>query len=130
MPLTPADEELLRGRNFAHFATLEPDGSPHSTVLWVDTANGFVLVNTAVGRRKDRNVRRDPRISVSVHGQENPYAWLLVLGTVEEMVEGDEAERHIDFLSRKYHDEAWEYVAGQRRVMYRIRPDRVIRSGA
>ncbi len=128
--LTTADVELLEGRNFAHLTTLMPDGSPHSTPLWVDAAGGFVLVNTAFGRVKDGNVRRDPRVTVSVHEQENPYRWVSVQGKVVEMVEGDEAEQHIDLLSRKYDDEPWEYVPGQRRVMYRIRPDRVMRSGA
>lgn len=127
--LTPEDVALLRGRNFAHFVTIDPDGSPHSTPVWIDADDdGAVLVNTALGRRKDRDVRRDPRVAVSVYEQENPYRWLSVSGTVVEIVEGAEALAHIDVLSRKYSAMPWEPVPGQVRVRYRIRPDRVARS--
>ena len=128
--LTEADRGLLRGRNYAHFVTLDPDGSPRSTPVWIDVDDdAHLLVNTAVDRVKDRNVRRDPRVAVSVFAQEAPYRWLSVTGTVVELVTGDEAERHIDELSHRYDDTAWVYQPGQARVMYRIRPDRVRRSG-
>lgn len=127
--LTPEDVALLRGRNFAHFVTIDPDGSPHSTPVWIDADDdGAVLVNTALGRRKDRDVRRDPRVAVSVYEQENPYRWLSVSGTVVEIVEGAEALAHIDALSRKYSAMPWEPVPDQVRVRYRIRPDRIARS--
>ena len=130
MRLDEEDLAVLRARNFAHFVTLNPDGSPHSTPLWIDAdEDGHILVNSAVGRRKDRNVRRDPRVAVSVHEQGDPYKWLSVQGTVVSIVTGEEAEAHIDFLNRKYHDSApWEYVPGQQRVLYRIRADAVMRS--
>ena len=127
--LTAEDRALLRGRNYAHFVTLNPDGSPHAAPLWVDADDeGFVLVNTAVGRRKDRNVRRDPRVAVSLHEQEDPYRWLAVQGTVTELVGEPEALAHIGELARRYDDRDWEPVLGQDRVIYRIRPDRVTRS--
>lgn len=127
--LGPEDVALLRERNFAHFVTLNADGTPHSTPVWIDADDdGFILVNTAVGRRKDRDVRRDPRVAVSVHEQENPYRWLSVNGTVVDVVEGDEALAHIDVLSRKYGGKPWEPVQGQLRVRYRIRPDRIAHS--
>lgn len=126
--LSDADLEILHGNNFAHVATIRPDGSPHVTVTWIDAADGHVLVNSAVGRVKDRYLRRDPRVAVTVHEQTNPYRWLRVDGAVAEFVTGDVAERHIDVLNRKYNDgEQWEYVPGQQRVLYRIRPDRVLR---
>lgn len=126
--LSDADLEILHGNNFAHVATIRPDGSPHVTVTWIDAADGHVLVNSAVGRVKDRYLRRDPRVAVTVHEQTNPYRWLRVDGAVAEFVTGDVAERHIDVLNRKYNDgEPWEYVPGQQRVLYRIRPDRVLR---
>jgi PPOX class probable F420-dependent enzyme len=127
--LTDADRELLRGRNYAHFVTLNADGTPQSTPLWIDADDeGHVLVNTAVGRVKDRNVRRDPRVAVSVFAQDDPYRWLSVSGTVVELVTGDEAGSHIDTLSRRYDGKAWTYQPGQQRVLYRIRPDRILRS--
>ena len=127
--LTHGDLELLHGKNFAHVATIGPGCSPHVTVTWVDEADGFVLVDTAAGRVKDRNVLRDPRVTVSVFDQTDPYRWLMVRGSVEERVVGDEAERFINVLSRKYTDEPWEYQPGQIRVLYRIRPERIARSG-
>jgi PPOX class probable F420-dependent enzyme len=129
--LQPGDLVILKGPNFAHFVTLDPDGTPQSTPLWIDADDeGNVLVNTAVGRRKDGNVKRDPRVAISVHKQDDPYTWVSVQGRVIEMREGPQAEEHIDFLNRKYHDgERWTYVEGQRRVLYVIRPDRVTRSG-
>lgn len=129
--LTPEDLELLRGRNYAHFVTLNPDGSPHAAPLWIDADDaGNILVNTAVGRKKDRNVRRDPRVTVSLHEQADPYRWLAVQGTVTELVGEPEALEHIGALARRYDDREWTAVEGQQRVMYRIRPDRVTRSEA
>jgi PPOX class probable F420-dependent enzyme len=126
--LTGADVELLTGRNFAHVAAIRPDGTPHVTVVWIDAADDRVLVNSAVGRVKDRYLRRDPRVSVTVHDAADPYRWLRVDGVVEEFVTGEEAERHIDALNRRYHDgEVWTYAVGQQRVIYRIRPERVLR---
>lgn len=126
--LTADDLELLRGRNYAHFVTLNPDGSPHAAPLWIDVDHdGFVLVNTAVGRKKDRNVRRDPRVAVSLHAQDDPYRWLSIRGEVTSFVGEPEALAHIGALARRYDDRAWTPVPGQERVIYRIRPDRVTR---
>jgi PPOX class probable F420-dependent enzyme len=126
--LSDEDLGLFRGKNFAHLAVIRPDGSPHVTVTWIDAADGRILVNTAVGRVKDRYVRADPRVSVTLHDEADPYRWIRVDGVVEEFVTGEEAERHIDELNRRYHDgEAWTYTEGQRRVIYRIRPDRILR---
>jgi PPOX class probable F420-dependent enzyme len=126
--LTRDDVDLLTGLNFAHLAVVRPDGTPHVTVTWIDAADRFVLVNSAVGRVKDRYLRRDPRVSVTLHDERDPYRWIRIDGTVEEFVTGDEAERHIDALNRRYHDgEAWSYTPGQQRVIYRIRPRRILR---
>lgn len=127
--LNDFDLELLRGENFAHIVTLRRDGSPQATVVWIDAdaGRGHVLVNTAVGRAKDRNLRRDPRVSISVHDQRDPGRYVAIGGTVVEFVTGDEADRHIDFLSRKYDGEPWTAVPNQERVLYRIRPDRFLR---
>ena len=129
--LTDGDRELLRGRNYAHFVTLNPDGSPHAAPLWIDVDDdGFVLVNTAVGRKKDRNVRRDYRVAVSLHAQEDPYRWLAIQGTVTSFVGEPEALEHIGTLARRYDDRAWTRVPGQERVIYRIHPERVTRGDA
>jgi PPOX class probable F420-dependent enzyme len=126
--LTDSDYRLLQGTNFAHVSVNRPDGPPHVTVVWIDAQDGHVLVNTAAGRVKDRLVHVDPRVTVSVHQEGDAYRWLRVEGTVTGFVTGEEADRHIDALNRKYHDgEPWEPVPGQERVIYRIRPDRILR---
>ena len=127
--LNDFDLEMLRGLNYAHFVTLRPDGSPQSTVVWVDAdaERDQVLVNTAVGRLKERNLRRDPRVSVSVHDERDPGRFVSIGGAVEEFVAGEEAERHIDTLRRRYDGESWEPVPGQQRVLLRIRPERILR---
>jgi len=128
--LTDFDRELLHGRNYAHVVTLHPDGRPHVTVTWIDERDGAVLVNTAAGRVKVNNVRHDPRVAVSVYDQADPYRAISIEGEVREIVEGEEAERHIDALNRRYHDdEPWQYRPDQRRVLFLIEPRRVIRRG-
>lgn len=118
--------ELLTGKNFAHVATIRPDGTPHVTITWVDAANGHVLVNTAAGRVKDRHLRQDPRVSLTVRDEHNPFRWVRIDGIVDEFVTGPAADEHIDALSRRYNDgKPWEPEPGQVRVMYRIRPIRV-----
>ena len=130
-PFTAEDRALLTGRNYAHLVTLDPDGRPQATPVWIDVDDeDRVLVNTAVGRRKDRNVRRDPRVAISLHAQDDPYRWLAVQGTVTSSVGEPEALRHIAALARRYDDREWIPVAGQERVIHRIRPDRVTRDRA
>ena len=78
--LTQRQIEFLRRRQFAHVATVNPDGSPHVTALWVDTDGVAVLLNTALGRVKARNLERDPRIAISLVDSENPYDSLTIQG--------------------------------------------------
>ncbi len=126
--LTPRQVEMLKRRNFAHFVTLMADGSPHATPMWVDAADGFVLVNTSVGRVKERNARRDPRVALTVQDRSNGYLWVGIHGTVVEFAtEG--ADEHIDALSRRYGGKRWVPVPAQRRVILRIRPDHVTGQG-
>ncbi|MGH7697336.1 MAG: TIGR03618 family F420-dependent PPOX class oxidoreductase, partial [Candidatus Dormibacteria bacterium] len=79
-PLSEKDLALFRDKNFAHLTTLNPDGSPQTTVLWVDEADGRIMLNTAADRSKVANIRRDPRVAISVHSQENPYASIAITG--------------------------------------------------
>jgi PPOX class probable F420-dependent enzyme len=125
--LTADDLELLRGPNYAQIVTLNADGTPQATVVWVDADERDVLVNTAEGRTKDRNLRRDPRVAVCVVGAGDWHTFASINGSVIERVTGPEAEEHIDRLSRVYDGKPWTPVEGQVRVLYRIRPDRVLR---
>jgi PPOX class probable F420-dependent enzyme len=125
--LNDRDLELLTGPNYATFVTMHDDGLPHSTIIWIDAADGHVVVNTAKGRVKDRNVRRDPRVSVLVIREGDAYDWISVSGTVVDIEEGERAERHIDELSNRYDGHGYSFTEGQVREIVTIRPDRVIR---
>jgi PPOX class probable F420-dependent enzyme len=125
--LTPTDVELLTGRSYATVATMNVDGSPQASITWVDAADGFVLVNTAEGRVKARNLHRDPHVAVLVTHDGDAYDWISITGTVVEAVGEPEALAHIDALSRRYDRKPWDPVEGQTRVIFRIRPDRIVR---
>lgn len=125
--LTGRDVQMLTSPNFATFVTLNLDGSPHATITWVDAADGHVLVNTARGRVKDRNVRANPRVSIAVMHEGDGFDWLSITGTVVGIEEGEHAERHIDELSWRYDGHGYSYTPGQVREIVRIRPDRIIR---
>lgn len=118
--------ELFEKRNFAHLATINPDGSPQVSPVWVDLEDGLIRINTARGRVKDRNMTRDPRVALSIVDQEDPYVRAYVQGTVAEATE-EGAEEHIHDLNEKYHGTR-PYPAltpGMVRVIYKIRPERV-----
>jgi PPOX class probable F420-dependent enzyme len=122
--LTENARKLLKGQNFGHLATVMEDGSPHVSPVWVDCEDNHVLVNTAVGRVKERNMRRDPRVAVSLVEHGNPYNEVHIRGRVVEMIEGDEAWGHIDALHRRYHqtDRPYPRRRGMERIIVRIEP--------
>jgi PPOX class probable F420-dependent enzyme len=118
---------LLDEPNLAFLATVNEDGSPQLSPVWIDREDGTILVNSAVGRTKDRNMRREPRVSISVVDREDDYRKVDIRGRVVDVVEGDEAERHIDKLAKKYVGEEtypWRKET-ERRSLFRIRPERV-----
>jgi PPOX class probable F420-dependent enzyme len=94
--------KLIGEPNLAHLATLMADGSPHVTPVWVDLEGDKVLVNTASGRVKDRNMRRDPRVALSLVSVSDPYERVSIRGRVVDIRNGEEADRHIDKLAKKY----------------------------
>ena len=123
--LSDDDRAILKGKNFGHFVTLMPDGSPHSTPVWVDVGGSYVLVNTAPGRVKERNVRRDARVALSVAEAADPYRWLSIRGrVVETITEG--AREHIDELSMRYNGKP--YPMEGERVVFKIEPEHVARA--
>ncbi len=124
--LSDAQRKLLEKPNYGVLATVRPDGTPQLTTVWVDAENGHVLVNTAEGRYKERYIRRDPRVSLYVRDEEDPYKWLAVTGHAQLVSEG--AEEHIDKLAAKYtgHDTYPWRKEGERRIIIRIEPERVI----
>ena len=103
--------------------TLRKDGSPHSTVVWVEEQDGDVLFNTARGRAKPRNLERDPRASVVVVDPDDMYRWLSVSGPVETTEDG--AAEQIDRLSLKYRGEPTYSGPRDDRITVRLRPEHV-----
>ncbi len=127
--LTDDDRAMFRGRNFAHLATIMPDGAPQASVVWVDVDGDTILVNTAERRVKTENMRRDPRVAISICDQDDPYSRLVIRGTVIEMTH-DGAAAHIDFLAKKYMDRDgyWAHDPEKPRVLVKIRPDAIDRT--
>jgi PPOX class probable F420-dependent enzyme len=124
--ISPGVRRLLEEPNFAHLATVMPDGSPQVTPVWVHYDGTHILVNTAEGRTKPRNVRRDPRIALDLISQTNPYAFAAIRGRVVELTH-EGAEEHIDSLAKKYlgQDRYPFRQPGERRVIFRIEPQSV-----
>lgn len=124
--------DLFERAVVASFATKMSDGTPQVTPVWIDADDeGHVLVNTARGRQKERNVARDPSVGVLVIDPDDPYRYVSIRGTVVDVTE-DGAVDHIDELARLYFDvEEYPNHGDERgpRVVVRIRPDRVITNG-
>ncbi len=127
--LTAADRDLLRAPNYAWVVTLNPDGSPQASITWIGADDTYVYVNTAAGRRKDRNVERDPHVAIAIQRAGDAYRWISVEGVVERRETGPAAESHIDALARAYDGEPWSPVEGQQRVKWHVRPTRIVRYG-
>jgi len=117
--------DLFNKKTFASLATLMPDGSPQVTPVWFEFDGSHILVNSARGRRKDQNMRADPRVALAIPDPENPYRYVEVRGTVEEITE-NRAAAHIDKLAKKYLGvDKYPYAqAGEVRVLYKIKPEK------
>ena len=118
--------KLFEEANFGHLATLMPDGSPQVTPMWVDFDGTHILVNTAEGRQKPRNIRRDPRVAISILRHDSPFSFATVRGRVVEITR-EGAEEHIDRLARKYMgQERYPFrQPGERRIILKIAPEYV-----
>ncbi|MEM0075455.1 MAG: PPOX class F420-dependent oxidoreductase [Nitrososphaerota archaeon] len=121
--------DLIEKPNFGYLATLNKDGSPQVTPVWVDydRENNYVLVNTAIGRVKQKNVKRDPRVSLAVADASNQYNKVIIRGRVVE-VTMDGADEHIDKMAKKYLGKdryPWK-SSSEKRVIIKIKPERVV----
>ena len=130
--LSPGAVALLQEKQLAHFATVMADGSPQVTPVWVDVESdgSYVLINTAEGRLKTRNVERNPHVAVSVVDSQNPWRYVIVRGEiVERRREG--ADEHIDKMAKKYigADTYPFRNPAEQRVILRIKPHHVIEQG-
>lgn len=126
MPATIPDQflDLFQKPAFGMLGTLMPDGHPQVTPVWCDLADGCVLVNSARGRQKDRNLRRDPRVTITIVDPQNWYRYLEIRGRVVEITERG-ADEYIDKLAKKYLGvDKYPYRRpGEVRVLYKIQPE-------
>ena len=119
--------KLFEDPNLLFVGTINPDGSPQVTPVWTHLENGHIAFNTARGRAKERNLRRDPRVALSITARDNPMDKVDIIGRVVDVIEGDEAHAQIDDLAEKYIGQRpypW-LQEGEERVKFVIEPVRV-----
>jgi PPOX class probable F420-dependent enzyme len=116
--------DLLNKKAFAQLATIMPDGTPQVSPVWFEYDGKNIVINSAKGRVKDRNMRRDPRVGLDIQDPDNPYRHLSIRGRVVQITE-DGADAHIDKLTQKYiNQDRYPYRGqGEVRVIYRIQPE-------
>ena len=125
-----AFEDIMNSKALAALATVMEDGRPQVTPVWFQWDGSHVLINSAEGRIKDRNMRRNPQVALTIVDVGNPYRHVAIRGTIDEItLEG--ADDHIDKLAKKYLDkDKYPFRAeGEVRVIYKVRPDRVATMG-
>ena len=123
MMLTPQCRELLRGPNFAVITTINADGTPQQSVVWIAEHDGNVVFSTVEGRAKHRNLVRDPRIGVLVLDRTDGYRYSQIRGIAR--LDSTNADALIDELSRKYTDKAWVEKQTRPRVNVIVTPTRL-----
>jgi len=128
--LTEPIARLFQGKNFAFVSTLMKDGSPQITPTWVDIEKNneySILVNTAEGRIKHKNLSRDPRLAISIVNSNNPYEMVTISGKVTEQITQAAAEEHIDKLAKKYVgvDKYPGRSPGEKRIILRKKPEKI-----
>lgn len=131
MPPIPAQyHDLFQKKAFAHLATINGDGTPQVTPVWVDFDGTHIRFNTARGRVKERNLRRAPQVALAILDPDNPYRYLRVSGRVVEITEQG-AEAHIDALAQKYlgQDRYPFRKAGEVRMLCKILPEKAAGQG-
>ncbi|MDN5845857.1 MAG: PPOX class F420-dependent oxidoreductase [Candidatus Nitrosocosmicus sp.] len=123
----PLIKNLFEDKNLAFVATLMKDGSPQITPTWIDIQGNEILINTALGRVKQKNVTRDPRIAVSIVDRNNPFHMVTLRGEVIDQIAGKSADSHIDKLAKKYLDkDKYPFRApGEKRIILKVKPTRV-----
>jgi PPOX class probable F420-dependent enzyme len=126
--LTEKALKLISGRNLAHIATISRDGMPQLSQVWVDhEGNTYILINTAEGRAKVRNLRRDPRVVISVVDSANPYNTVTIRGRATEITHSG-AEEHIDKMAKKYQgkNKFKKSSPAEVRVLIKVLPEKII----
>jgi PPOX class probable F420-dependent enzyme len=116
--------DLFKPETRAHLflATMMADGSPQVTPVWFDNDGEHILVNTNEGRVKDRNMKVRPRVAMVIQDPADPFRYLQIRGEVVGYTR-EGADEHIDLLCRRYRAKPWNYRPGQKRIIFKIRPD-------
>lgn len=124
--ISPDVAKLIEDKNIAFVATLMKDDSPQITPVWIDLVDGIILVNTAKGRVKQKNVSRDPRVAISIVDRNNPYNMVTIQGNVVEQTD-EGADKHIDKMAKKYLgvDKYPFSMPGEERVLLKIIPSKI-----
>jgi PPOX class probable F420-dependent enzyme len=125
--LTESQSRMFSEPYYGIASTVRPDGSPQSTVVWVDYDGENVVFNTAEGRAKPRNIRRNPNVGLTVLDPQNPFRWIAVSGPAEMTEKG--AAEHINELSHKYNGKDYDLPPDQQRLIVRIKPEKVTAVG-
>jgi PPOX class probable F420-dependent enzyme len=125
--LSGSEREKIEAPNLAFVATVMEDGSPHVSPVWIAMEDDKITFNTVVGNLKDRNMRRDPRVAVSVANRDDIYDSVTIRGRVVEMTDGEVAERQIDDLARKYLGTDYPWRRPEARVKVVVEPRVVAR---
>ena len=117
-------QDLLNKKAFAQLATIMPDGTPQVSPVWFEYDGKNIVINSAKGRVKDKNMRRDPRVGLDIQDPDNPYRHVSIRGRVVQITE-DGADAHIDKLTKKYiNQDRYPYRGpGEVRVIYKIQPE-------
>ena len=124
--ITPEIAKLFQGKNLVSLATLMEDGSPHVAPVWVDIDGNTILINTAVGRVKEKNLKRDKRVALSIFDHQNPYHMVSIRGIVTDITTQG-ADAHIDKLAKKYFglDKYPYHSPDEKRIIVKIKPEKI-----
>ncbi len=124
--ITPEIAKLFQGKNLVSLATLMEDGSPHVAPVWVDIDGNTILINTAEGRVKEKNLKRDKRVALSIFDHQNPYHMVSIRGIVTDITTQG-ADAHIDKLAKKYFglDKYPYHSPDEKRIIVKIKPEKI-----
>ena len=127
IPLSEGAKRIIDKKNFVHIATIMPDGSPQVSPTWVYRDGDHVMVSTGLDRQKTRNIKRDPRVALSIADIDQPYPPVQVRGRVVEIITGEAAVEGFVEVTKKYTgNEPANRPAASERVVYRIEVDSVV----
>jgi PPOX class probable F420-dependent enzyme len=125
IPLPESVKKMLEDKAYGHVVTFNPNGQPQLTMVWVDVDGNEALFNTADGRKKVQNLRRDPRIMISVQNRSDPQSYVVLNGTATLTETG--ADAHIDKLAKRFLGlDKYPYrQPGEKRLIVRVKVDRL-----